>query len=864
MTSQTTSYDHFEVALRPDGSPWVLGQGAMGVTYKAFDSRLQCHVALKVIQSALFADGVARERFLREARSAAAVHHPNVASVFYLGQTGEEVFYAMELVEGVSVEEELSRVEKLTPEMSLTIAIQICSALHALNRAGLVHRDIKPANIMLLNSGDGQVMAKLVDFGLAKSVAASMDGATLSQASGFLGTPFYASPEQINEQEVDARSDIYSLGATLFAMLAGRPPFCGALATVLDRCLHQPPPLDLVPGSLRGLLEKMLAKRPEDRIQTPQELRNCLEAALLETSATPGPCEPPPAPSLPSGPCEPPAPRTTFSLLELLKKRRALPPSEAEAVLGAMATELDRLGASGEPVVSRNLATISLSGTNLSFANVCACTDIEAVFQPEMPLVPGATIQLETSENPAQAMAFPQLLAHLAYELLGGCRQGKGGWTPVPVLAAQGNAVLRRGMEEAQAFRTASEFVAALKQQPSRRVSRAPARTVTKRPPASPAANSPPPAAGRPARLWVLATAGCTAALVAGLAVFVFSKPRASDVAPPAEQSKPATEDAPAAAPEPPPEDPSAPFLRAAEECRASDDNAGMLENFSKALEASPGSDDPRRQMEMISAKLRSNADKLTRQKFIALRKPLESAARQQVISAQILLGESLRTTEPNEALKWFKAAAANGQTEAMTQAGLMMANRFGGAPPDFPAAVGWFQQGAAAGDSDAMVALADCYRYGRGVPRSEIKAVEVLQAASALNHPQAMNTLGDMLKKGLPGYFAPNYQEAFRLFSAAQRLGNADAQANIGVLYANGQGVPKDPQKAFAIWKDGAENQGSPMCMFFYAMALEGGLVGEKKPDEAKEWYLRAAKGGNPSAVEWCRQKGVPLLESK
>ena len=88
MTQQTISYDHFEVVQRPDGSPWVLGKGAMGVTYKAFDSRLQCHVALKVIQSSLFTDHTAKERFLREARSAAAVHHPNVASVFYLGQAG--------------------------------------------------------------------------------------------------------------------------------------------------------------------------------------------------------------------------------------------------------------------------------------------------------------------------------------------------------------------------------------------------------------------------------------------------------------------------------------------------------------------------------------------------------------------------------------------------------------------------------------------------------------------------------------------------------------------------------------------------------------------------------------------------------
>jgi TPR repeat protein len=263
--------------------------------------------------------------------------------------------------------------------------------------------------------------------------------------------------------------------------------------------------------------------------------------------------------------------------------------------------------------------------------------------------------------------------------------------------------------------------------------------------------------------------------------------------------------------------------------------------------------------MEMISAGLRSNAVRLTHQKFSSLRKPLEAAARHNVVSAQILLGEWLRTSEPQEALKWFAAAAANGQTEAMTQAGLMMTNGLGREAPDFPAAVGWFQQGAAAGDSDAMVSLADCYLLGKGVARNEMKAVEILQAASALNHPQGMNKLGDLLKKGIPGYFPPNYEEALRLFSSSQKLGNGDAQANLGVMYVNGLGVPKDMKKAFALWKEGAEKLGSPACMFFYAVALEGGLLGERQPTEARDWYSRAAKAGNRTAVDWCQKNGVP-----
>lgn len=850
---KTTTYDHFEVVLRPDGSPWMLGEGAMGVTYKAFDTRLQCHVALKVIQGALFEDQVARERFLREARSAAAVHHPNVATVFYLGQAGEEVFYAMELVEGVSIEEHLHREGKMDPALGLTIAIQICGALHALHRAGLVHRDIKPANIMLLNSGDGQVTAKLVDFGLAKSVAGMVTGATISHVPGFLGTPYYASPEQINEEEVDTRSDIYSLGATLFAMLVDRPLFPGTLATVMDQSLHQAPPLDLVPENLRGLFEKMLAKRPDDRFQTPQELRVSLEAAL-QTLASPIPLKVDASPVVAEriAPGEHPAPLPAFSLLELLKNRRALPPAEATAVLGAMATELDRLAASGQPVVSRSLATIFLSGTNLSFANVDACPDMSVVFQSETAQVPDATIHAWAPGN--LAMPFPQLLAHIAYELLGGYHQGKEGWTPVAALSAQGNSVLRRGMEDAQAFQTATEFVDALR--PPRRHPGGTTRPARQRPARNILVDqtntvSEAGAAGR--RWWLLAAGGVACAAAVAFLLF-----RSGEPAP--VQSEPTPVEAPAATP--PPEDPSAPFLRAAEQCRARDDTAGMLENFSKALDASPGLEDPRRQMEMISAGLRSNAVRLTRQKFAALRKPLEQAARHNVVSAQVLLGEWLRSTEPHEALKWFAAAAANGQTEAMTQAGLMMTNGLGQDAPDFPAAVGWFQQGAAAGDSDAMVSLADCYLLGKGVDRNEKLALEILQSAAALHHPQGMNMLGDLLKKGIPGYMAPNYDEAVKLFSSAQKQGNGDAQANLGVMYVNGQGVRKDPAKAFALWKEGAEKLASPACMYFYAVALEGGLLGEPKPVEARDWYSRAAKLGNRTAADWCKKNGVPILK--
>jgi serine/threonine protein kinase/TPR repeat protein len=872
MSEPTTTYDHFEVARRPDGSLWVLGQGAMGVTYRAFDSRLQCHVALKVIRSSQFADEVARERFLREARSAAAVHHPNVAGVFYLGQAGDEVFYTMELVEGVSVEDELKRVEKMDEPAALDIAVQICRALHALHRAGLVHRDIKPANIMLLNAGDGHIVAKLVDFGLAKSVAGAAGGATLSQGSGFMGTPYYASPEQINELPVDTRSDIYSLGATLFAMLAGRPPFSGTLAVVLDRSIREPAPLEHVPEHLRGLLGKMLAKRPEERFQSPQELRAALEDALRavpssgRAAASPAvpaippapPADPPPAQPPPAQPppAQPPASgHPAFSLLELLKKRRSLPPSEAMPILGALAAALDRPGA---PTSFPDLSTILLSGPDLSISNAGACSDLRVVFRAGADAAPGATIHSAASADPMRA---PEILARIAYELLGGYHQGKDGWTPVPVLSGAGNAALRRGMQDPGAFRTAGEFLAALNP-PTRK--RGFARTFRTKAPSDIQATLPHPEATRPKRSFRTAAAlAAVLAVAAAAGYFVFRTP-----------PKPAPTTSQAAAPEPTPsvpeptpeptatpEDPSAPFLRAAAKAVEAADDAGALANYAKALDVSPAFEEPRRQMEMIAAKLRSNVVRITHAQFSKLRGPLEQAAAHNVVSAQMLLGERLRSTEPDAALKWFTAAANNGQTEAMTQTGLMMANGLG-CQRDFAKAFAFFQMGASAGDSDAMVAKADCYYYGKGVPADPMLAVELLQSAAVLNHPQGMNLLGDILTKGIPGRLPPNPAEAFRLFSSAQKLGNPDAQANLGVLYVKGLGVEKDPRRAMDLWKDGAERLRSPACMLLYAVALEGGLLGERNPGAARDWYYQDAKLGNARALDWCRSNGVPVVD--
>ena len=263
--------------------------------------------------------------------------------------------------------------------------------------------------------------------------------------------------------------------------------------------------------------------------------------------------------------------------------------------------------------------------------------------------------------------------------------------------------------------------------------------------------------------------------------------------------------------------------------------------------------------MEMISAGLRSRASKMRPDDLARLRQPLEKAASLDTISSQMLLGEMLRQADPDDALKWFSAAGNLGQTEAMVIAGQMMASGLGVEAPDLLGAASWFSKAAEKGDSAGMYTLAECHLFGKGVPKDPKRALELLTAASALNDPRAINLLGDLYRKGVPGIMKPNFDESVRLFYQAKELGFLDAQGNLGVLYIYGQGVPKDEMKAVALFRDGAE-KGNPLCMYFYAMCFDGGVGIEKDPESARSWYVRAAQGGNRTAIDWCKKNNIPL----
>lgn len=260
----------------------LLGKGGMGEVYTARDTRLERKVALKLLPAEFTTDADRTRRFKREARTASALNHPNILTIYDIGVDDGRHFIAAELVGGVTLRQKLAG-QSLRLAEAVEIAMQIASALDAAHSAGIAHRDIKPENVMLRPDG----LVKVLDFGLAKlteaapSVIDSQAGTLArnsTEAGAVLGTPRYMSPEQARGQEVDGRSDIFSFGIVLYEMIAGQPPFTGvnALDIVSTILTQEPAPLrqhfpDL-PAELQGIVSKALRKDPEQRYQHSKDL----------------------------------------------------------------------------------------------------------------------------------------------------------------------------------------------------------------------------------------------------------------------------------------------------------------------------------------------------------------------------------------------------------------------------------------------------------------------------------------------------------------------------------------------------------------------------------------------------------------
>lgn len=267
-----------------------IGRGAAATVYEAFDPRIGRSVALKVLTVVGTLEGAARreaiERFYREARLAGKLSHPNIAQIYDVGEDAGRYYIAMELCSGVSLRDVLRFEGRLSEQRVKNIALQVLSALEAAHAEGIVHRDIKPENIIVAQ-GD---QVKLTDFGIAKALS----GTTMTQTGTMLGTPAYMSPEQVLGKDVDARSDLFSLGTVLYECLSGRKPFDGDSITAVTHKIAyvDPEPLRGVVSPWPEIVMKLLAKAPSDRYQ-------CATDVLLDIRADRAPAQPPQSAQLP-------------------------------------------------------------------------------------------------------------------------------------------------------------------------------------------------------------------------------------------------------------------------------------------------------------------------------------------------------------------------------------------------------------------------------------------------------------------------------------------------------------------------------------------------------------------------------------
>jgi len=250
-----------------------IGRGAVGVVYWARDEMMGRDVVVKVLSADFEDEPEIRARFLREAEAAARLSHPNIITIYDVGEERHRFFIVMELLRGSTLSDLIERPEQLPLERVLDLMAQLCSGLGAAHRVGVYHRDIKPGNLFVRNDG----ILKILDFGIAR-----LSSSKMTSVGFIVGTPAYMSPEQARGETIDARSDIFSAGSVFYSMLSGRKPFA---APDLPTLFHQveaedPPPLDpsRAPGGLEAVIKRAMAKDRASRYQSCQEMLADIDA----------------------------------------------------------------------------------------------------------------------------------------------------------------------------------------------------------------------------------------------------------------------------------------------------------------------------------------------------------------------------------------------------------------------------------------------------------------------------------------------------------------------------------------------------------------------------------------------------------
>src|SRR6266849_4138274 len=397
LTPGPLKYDHFEVEVGAEGFPIELGAGSVAITYWARDTVLNSVVALKVIDRKVAKMPGVRSRFLREARAAAQIRHPNVARVSHYGEQDGECFYVMELVEGETLEAKVRREGPMPLAPALEVIEQTARALAAAEACGVVHRDIKPSNIMLESDPGGCApIVKVIDYGIAKILNPEAERGAEQTQTGFIGTPAFASPEQFapsEQMKIDTRSDIYSLGATFWYLLSGRVPFVGrTLREVVAKQAKELPLKQLwnthVPARVVALLQSMLAIDPAKRPQTARELLSAIHRCSAKFSAA----------------------------ARLRRKRFMLAAAGATAVVGAIAIGTwlyQRVQASAE--IERSIAVLPFENLSDDKENAYLADGIQDEILTRLSKVGDLRVISRTSTQPYKSK--PENLREIAKQL---------------------------------------------------------------------------------------------------------------------------------------------------------------------------------------------------------------------------------------------------------------------------------------------------------------------------------------------------------------------------------------------------------------------------------------------------------------
>ena len=827
--AETETFQHYEVLKNPDGTFCELGRGAMGVTYKAFDTSLRSLVALKVVNAAFLDSEVARQRFQREARAAAGLRHPNVAGVFHLGEEGGNYFYAMEFIDGETVESFVRRRGPLPPALALGFTLQVVRALRAAAKVGLVHRDIKPANLMLSredeDDADEELHVKVIDFGLAKIL--QTDGTDTSASitgSAIVGTPHYISPEQLEEKGLDARSDIYSLGVTLWYMLTGRPPYSGSLMQVMSKHLTEPPPFEKIagqPAAVRALLRHMLEKDPARRPQTPSELRHEIEDALrtLGASFSPGA-------SLPGQP-EDPLHQTSGDGTDSLLPAVAPPPNphsrgitlEAPKRAGASASASASADATPMHVVIRDLPrrdpvavptrhapppsdrsanAALIAGAMvllLASAGFAAWKRTSVSTPPAIPVSrqPPATPSTATAmaaspgetADPAKSPLKQELAAARALEISGAADDALLAYTRA-LDDFPDSPVARKGIRTAIATLYSMQDLPLDIRQPLTVAEQARFAKVR-------------------AAVERAADGGLDAAILYLGDHLILTEPAAA-----------------------------ADWFRKAVAHGRPEAMHQLGNMYHRGL--STGVEDPN-----YAHWYQEASDKGYPRAKIYLADCYNQGrggVKQDHDMAFALLNEAYRA-EPNNPALLEKLALA-----------YRMGN---GTPADANKAFLFMSRAAEAGNASAFDNLGTCYMNGVGTEKDPAKAVASYRRGAELKNLPSIFNYALCLEKGLGTATDP--PQALRLMRQAADGGYAPAVASLGNYYLEGIGLDKpDPGKAAALYKEGAARQ-DPLCQFRYAYCLETGQGTPVDKELAMRFYLAAADQGYAPAQEWVEQ---------